>query len=645
VRELLTYVVVGITAGSVYGLAGVGLVLTYRTSGVFNFAHGALATAGSYLFFELWVRHHVPWPVSLAACVAVLSVVFGVGLSRMSRRLVTAPAGVMVVATVGLLLAIDGVVTVRYGAGTTTMAAFLPTSTFRVAGVRVGWDQLTVVLVGIGASAALSLMLARTRLGVAMRGVVDDSDLLEITGFEAASVRRAAWVIGGAVAVLSGILIAPTVGLNPLLLTYLVVQAFGAAAIGRFRSLPITFVGGWAIGIAAAYGQKFATHHPFLLGLPASLPFVALFVVLVMSRPGSLPSLGAVRRPRLDRFTPLPPPVTAAAVVAAVVLVAAIPRMVGPKLPVYISGAGFVLVFLSLGLLVNTAGQVSLCHGAFVAVGAVAFSHLTVDLGLPWLVALVGAGLVAVPVGAVVALPAIRLSGVYLALATFAFAILMENLVYRTFLMFGSQGHRVAGRPALPGLDLGSDTRYFYVVVIITLMGAAALLLVHRSRLGRLLRALADSPLALTTFGTGVNTTLVLVFCISAFFAGVAGAVLAGGTRAAGPADYGSMQSLLWIAIIAISGSRLLRSPLVAAGLLAVLPAYLPARWLNDQPIAFGVIAVAAALLAANHFDVAARVKADLVAAAGRARRSPVRARRQDPTWRSPVTARAEVTP
>jgi branched-subunit amino acid ABC-type transport system permease component len=639
VRELFTYVVVGVTAGSVYGLAGVGLVLTYRTSGVFNFAHGALATAGSYLFFELWIRHRLPWPIALAVCVVVLSVLFGVGLERLSRRLVTAPAGVIVVATVGLLLAIDGVATVRYGGGTLTMVPFLPTSTFRVAGVRVGWDQLTVVLVGVAASASLSLMLARTRLGIAMRGVVDDPALLEITGFDAASVRRVAWVLGGGVAVLSGILIAPSVGLNPLLLTYLVVQAFGAAAIGRFRSLPLTFVGGWAIGIAAAYGQKFATHHPFLLGLPASLPFVALFVVLIASRPGSLPALGSVRRPRLDRFTPLPTTVRAALGVAAGVIVIAIPSLVGPKLPVYTSAAGFVIVFLSLGLLINTAGQVSLCHGAFVAVGAVAFSRLSIDAGLPWPVALLGAGLVAVPVGALVALPAIRLSGVYLALATFAFAILMENLVYRTFLMFGSEGHRIAGRPALPGLNLGSDRRYFYVVVFIAGLSAVALLTVQRSRLGRLLRALADSPLALTTFGTGINVTLVLVFCISAFFAGVAGGVLAAGTRAAGPADYGSMQSLLWIAIIAISGTQLIRSSVVAAGLLAVLPAYMPSRWINDQPIAFGLIAMIAALLAAHQFDLAARVKADLVAAAGRARRSPVRARRSG--WRGPAAARS----
>ena len=90
----------------------------------------------------------------------------------------------------------------------------------------------------------------------------------------------------------------------------------------------------------------------------------------------------------------------------------------------YTNALIFVILFLSLALLLNTSGQISLCHAAFVAIGASTFSHLTTDQGLPWLLALLGAGLVVVPVGALLSLPAIRLSGLYLALATFGFGIL-----------------------------------------------------------------------------------------------------------------------------------------------------------------------------------------------------------------------------
>src|SRR5215467_4106488 len=114
-RVLLSFLAVGITAGSVYGLAGLGLVLTYRTSGVFNFAHGALATAGAYVFFELWTGHHLSWPLSALLGMVALGLVFGIGLEWLARRLAGAPAVVSVVATIGLLLGIEGALSARYG--------------------------------------------------------------------------------------------------------------------------------------------------------------------------------------------------------------------------------------------------------------------------------------------------------------------------------------------------------------------------------------------------------------------------------------------------------------------------------------------------------------------------------------------------
>lgn len=322
---------------------------------------------------------------------------------------------------------------------------------------------------------------------------------------------------------------------------------------------------------------------------------------------------------------------------AAAVGVVAIPELVGPKLPVFISGAGFTVVFLSLGLLVKSAGQVSLCHGALVAVGAASFSRFSVDLGLPWPLAVFLAGLVAVPVGAVVAIPAIRLSGIYLALATFAFGLLMENLVYRSFLLFGT-GAKEAPRPDVPGLDVSTDKAYFYVAVGIAVVVALIVAAFQRSRLGRVLKGLADSPTALQAFGNRSTTTLVLVFCIAAFFAGIAGAVLSAGTRGAGPGDYSAFNSLLWIAVLSIAGPRLIPSAVVAAGLLAVLPAYLPDSAIKYQPIGFGVVALVVAIATASRFGLVNRVRNDLTASPRAGAPSPVGARRTDRS--SPVTSR-----
>jgi ABC-type branched-subunit amino acid transport system permease subunit len=328
--------------------------------------------------------------------------------------------------------------------------------------------------------------------------------------------------------------------------------------------------------------------------------------------------------------------------VVAAGVVAVIPFVVGPRLPVYISAAAFAIIFLSLGLLVNLSGQVSLCHAAFVAVGAASFSHLRVDVGLPWPLAVLGAALLAVPVGALVAIPAIRLSGIYLGLATFGFGVLLERMVYRTFLLFGSESTRLAPRPILGALDGTSNRVYFFIAAGLAVLAAVAVVHVQRSRLGRVLEAVADSPVAVVSFGASVTTALVLVFCFSAFLAGGAGAVLASGSGAAGPGGLGAFESLLWLAVIAISGRRVVPAAVVAACLLAVVPIYLPAGVRDYQTLAFGVAAVTAALVT-DRLDVVGRVRRGLVEHAGRARHSPVTARRVHPL-RSPVAARGRAS-
>ena len=639
-NEYLPFIVIGIVSGSVYGLAGVGLVLTYRTSGVFNFAHGAMATAGAYLFYELQVKNDVPWPIAMIICVVGLGAVLGVLMELLARRMTRVPVAVVVVATIGPLLIIQAVATIRYGAATFTTEDFLPTETFHLA-VDVGYDQLIITCVGVAVSAALALLLTKSRLGIAMRGVVDDPELIEMTGFDASVVRRLAWMIGGGVAVLSGVLIAPTFGLDPIRLTALVVQAFGAAAIGRFRNLPWTFGGGLIIGILAALGQKYAATHSSLQGLPASVPFIVLFAVLLIVGRRGLPTAPIPRRPQLERFTAPPREISIVLGLAALVGVIALPSLVGTKLPVYINAVGFTIMFLSLGLLVKVAGQVSLCHAAFVAVGAVAFSRLSVDAGLPWFLALMGAGLITLPIGVILALPAVRLSGIYLALATFGFGVLMENLVYRSNWMFGVNARREAPRPDLPGSGVANDRQYFYVAVGVLLVCILAIVVLQRSRLGRLLRALADSPLALATYGTGTTTTLVLLFSISAFFAGIAGGVIATGAQAAGAGGLGSLQSLLWVAVLAITGNQLLRSAVLAAVLLTVMPSYLPNDSADYQTMAFGALAVIAALIAASQIDLVDQIKSSLVKPMRREGPGRRTARSADAEWHRPWTGRS----
>lgn len=385
-------------------------------------------------------------------------------------------------------------------------------------------------------------------------------------------------------------LIAPFLGLDAGLLTLLVVQAFGAVAIGRFRSLPLTYAGGLVLGVAANILTKEFAGRPALGGLPSSLPFIVLVVALVLWPPRAVGRANPApvdpeRAPR-----PRPAPWRLAAVGAGAAAVVALPHLVGPKLPSYTAGGALVVTFVSLALLVRGSGQISLCHAAFGAVGATAFSHFASSsgLGLPWFAALLLAGAAAVPLGALVAIPAIRLSGVYLALATFGFAILMERVAYPTGVMFGATGSRAAPRPSFAG----GDTALFYVTVAVAAAACLLVVAVSRTRLGRLLRGLAESPTALTTNGLSTNVTRLAAFAASAFLAGVAGALLAAGAGNVNGRSFASFNSLLYLVVLAVAGRRLVLSAVIAAGLLAVAPAYVPDALVAHQALLFGAATV-----------------------------------------------------
>jgi branched-subunit amino acid ABC-type transport system permease component len=643
VSDFLPFIVVGLMTGSLYGLAGMGLVLTYKTSGIFNFAHGAVATTAAFSFYTLYVELGWPWPVALVVCVLGLGLLLGVVLERLGRALASVSTALQIVATVGVLIAVQGLVVTIFGAESRTVPSFLPVNNLDVVGVSVGLDQVIVFLVALAGAVGLYVFFRVTTLGLSMQAVVDDPALLSMGGTSPVRVRLISWIIAAGFACLSGILLVPTVGLDSVILTLLVVQAFGAGAVGLFSSLPMTYAGGLLIGVLAALSTRYTGQVSWLAGLPSAVPFLVLFAVLLFAPKGRLVEVGGQLRqlatapPAFSRSTKL----LAGGLTLALLLM--LPLLIGTRLPIYTNGVIFIIIFLSLHLLVRTSGQVSLAHASFAAVGAAGFSHLGVDAGLPWLVAVLGAGLIAVPVGALVAIPAIRLSGLYLAVATLGFGILLERLVFGTNLMFGADLSLPAPRPQVLGLD--SDRGYYYVVLALTILMAVLATFVIRGRLGRMLRAMSDSPTALSTLGAGVNSMRVLIFCISAFMAGVAGALFAGLTQSVGAAGFNFFASLSWLTILVISGAPFRYAPLptaVVGGInIAIIPAYLTNdKLLQALPAIFGILAVANALLTDRGHGKAAEPEQPAPADA-----SGQRARRLAARRTSPVTSRLTAPP
>lgn len=553
--QFLPFVVIGITTGAIYGLAGTGLVLTYKTSGIFNFAYGSVATLAVFVFYFLHVQHAMAWPLAALLSVGVMGPIEGLLLERLARALDPMSPTLKVVATVGLLLAVLGLGTIWYGSEAVDFPQFLPAETFRLVGVNVQWSQLIVTVVSVLATGILYYFFRFVRLGVSMRGVVDNPDLVSMTGQSPAMVRRWAWVIGSVFASLAGLLLAPNLTLSALTLTMLVVQAFGAAAVGYFSNLPLTFVGGLVIGIPAALATKYVVSVSWLSGLPVGLPFILLFIVLIVTPRAKLMERRLVPPMPIRVRWQAPAPARVGFGVLILAAAALVPTFAGANLSVWSTFLVDVMLFLSLGLLVRKSGQISLCHLAFAAIGAASFGHFTSDWHIPWLASLALAGLVAIPVGALIAIPAIRLSGVFLAVATFGFGILLQQVLYTTGLMFGPTSAGIAApRPDvdIAGWNLGSNTGFYYLLLVFAVLTVATVLALQHGRMGRLLGGLADSPSALETHGAATAVTRVLLFCITAAMASIAGALLSSLFSYASGSNFDPFTSLTMVAIIVI---------------------------------------------------------------------------------------------
>ena len=353
--------------------------------------------------------HGLPWPAALLLSVVVFGALLGLALERFARLATRMPAALQISGTVGIILVVQGLVWEWKGRDYILFDQFLPRGTFTVLGAYVSWDQVIIIVVGLAVTLALFVFLRRTRLGFAMRGVVDDPDLLSLSGTSPSAVRRWGWVIGLLLACLSGVLLAPSTSLDAAVLTQLVVQAFGAAAIGAFSSLPLTYVGGLGIGLASAISTKYIDAESPLQGLPPSIPFIVLFVALIVTRRDKLVQrLVVPLRPQAPWQTPLAGRLAFGA--AALAFLALVPRFAGVYMASWMLGVAYIVLFLSLGILVKTSNQVSLAHATFAAIGASTFAHF--QSWVPWGVALLLTGLVLVPIGAAVAIPAIRVSGV-----------------------------------------------------------------------------------------------------------------------------------------------------------------------------------------------------------------------------------------
>jgi branched-chain amino acid transport system permease protein len=568
VSEFLTFTILGLATGAVYAVAASGLVVTYTTSGIFNFAHGAMGMMAAFLYWELRVNQHWPAPVALVAVILVAAPLAGAVIERfLMRGLNNATFATSLVVTVGLMLGLVGLANTVWEPESRRLPEFFGRdSGFRIVDAFVTWHQVITVAVAIAVAFALRFILYRARIGVAMRAQVDDRNLAALNGGRPGRISMMSWALGSSLAAVAGILLAPLLQLNVLVLTVLVVNAFAAAMVGRLRNLPHTFVGALVLGLAESYAVGYLPRGGIFQNFKPAIPTLFLFLVLL-----AMPE-ARLRGARLARAARTHSPSLRESLVGAGVVVLAAYALTGMVDDADLLRLGEALalglIMLSLVPLTGYGGQVSLCQMTFAGLGAFAMVKLGTD-GSP--LALVAAAGLAAAVGAVVALPALRLQGLYLALATMAFAVLAENLFFSDSRVFGGAGTATVERIKFPGISFESERAYVMLLAVVFALVSMLVLALRRGPFGRRLAAMKDSPAACATLGLNLTVTKLAVFTLSAAIAGLGGALFGGLRQSAGQTDFIMFQSLPILLLVVIGGVTAVTGALVGGLLLSVL--------------------------------------------------------------------------
>jgi len=595
--------------GGVYAISAVGLVLTYKASHIFNFAHGAIAFFVASCFYELNTRRG--WSIAAAAVlsIGIIGPVVGLALwAVLFRRLTHASPTIKLVATVGLFVAIPPATQFIFGDEQIFRAPGLAGNApdvVDILGTRLDADQLIIFGAALTVAVVLTLFLRFTGFGLSVRGVVDSQTMSELVGTNSKAVSAATWAIGCFLAGLAGVLVAPIINLSPGSYAVFVIASFAAAVIARMESLTLAFVGALLVGVIQGLSVKFLPSDGILShGVRPSIPFAVMAVfLLIYSNLGKEPSqpdlAGAATR---GAHHHRPPSDRAWWLRGAPYLLGAVVLLLGPQMldtfwiGIVAGGLALAIIFLSFTVVTGEGGMISLCQISFAGVGAIATGQLASEHGWPIGIAILAGGLIAVPFGMLVAMLAVRLGDLYLALATLSFALLLDNIIFRIE-DFDQVGAGVfLNRPAIGSFTFDSDDRFYYLLLAVFVVLALLIANLRRSTTGLELGAVRSSETATATIGVSVVGAKLTAFSLSAFIAGIGGGLLATYRYLALPSDYNAILGIVWLAVVVTWGIRSPWGALVAGMALPVISQLvsdnLEPRYVLLTAVAFGLGAI-----------------------------------------------------
>jgi ABC-type branched-subunit amino acid transport system ATPase component/branched-subunit amino acid ABC-type transport system permease component len=589
----ITFALIGLGSGAIYAAMGTGLVVTFKGTGVINFAAGAMAMWGAYVVCELRQTGDLVFPVivipdrvhladELWAPVAigigvVMSALLGWAVHRLVfRPLHRAPVLANVVASVGLLVLLQALVTLKFGTATRVPARILPDTSISLLGASVKADLLILAGIAVAFGLALFAWLRRSRLGVAIQAAAENERGASLAGYAPERLSAVTWIVASTLVGLFAILASPTSTLSPSNYTLFVVPAIAAALVGRLSSLPATLAAGLGIGMFQSlltYAQTLSWYPGWARhGMNETLPFLVIILVLFVFGQ-RLPGRGAVAVDRLPSVTI--PTLRARTIVPSFLLVVlAVAVTSGTYRFAIVTSLIATVIALSLVLLTGVAGQISLAQAGFAGAAGFALSKLGVHVPFP--LSMLLAALMAAALGAVVGVPALRIRGGQLAVVTLAAGLVIEQFALRNPSLSPVSGNLIPS-PSLLGWDLGvrsgadiARVEFALLVLVLVTVIAIGVANVMRSATGRRFLAMRTNERAGTSLGVNIPRTKLAAFATASFIAGLAGCLMGYSQGRVSADSFGVLAGLLFLSYAYLGGITSIGGAFVA-GLFAPL--------------------------------------------------------------------------
>jgi ABC-type branched-subunit amino acid transport system ATPase component/ABC-type branched-subunit amino acid transport system permease subunit len=602
------FALIGVCLGALYSLIGLGIVIVYRGSGIINFSSGSTAMATAYIFWYLHGEHSLSFAqafvIAMAFC-AVYGVLVQVLIMRPLRN---HSLLARMLATLGLVLTTDAIVSHIFPQPSEVLNSSLPTAPVSILGVSLGEDKVAIFVIVTVATVLLAAVYKYSRFGLISSAIVDNSVAAETLGHSTNNVAAINWAIGSMLAGMAGILLGPITGLSPTGMILFVIPALAAAAVGNLSSIPFAYLGGLILGI----GQSEVTRYVTSLGWTDAVPFV-MIVLLFMIRGRTLPPRGepGIRLPSVGSGRLRPKTILALGAIALTLI-----EILNPS---WVAGVELTLIvgvlLLSIVVVTGYAGQISLAQYTVAGLAAMIAADMSVHFHLPFELALLAGMLSGIPIGLLVGAPALRSRGSNLAIITLALALAVGSVIFQNPSYTGPTDSVATGSTELFGLDVSNvlhERRYAVLCLIVFILVGVVVANLRRGRIGRRLLAIRSNERAAASLGLNIWGLKLFAFSLASVIASLSGVLLAWQNTVLVPSQFDPITSITLLGEAVIGGVGFVAGPAFGASLYpgalgSNIGQLFGAQIQDDLELAAGVILI---LLLIFHQDGIANVAA-----------------------------------